>query len=94
MKRAMAYYPGKRDFGSPPAGIVAAKIDPETGELAGPYCPEPRVNYFVSGTEPKEACALHLSPFMDVIPGGAAFNPPVPGHASATGTADRTAPWR
>ncbi len=94
MKRAMAYYPGKRDFGSPPAGIVAAKIDPETGELAGPYCPEPRVNYFISGTEPKEACALHLSPFMDVFPGGAAFNPPAPGRVSATGAADRAAPWR
>lgn len=94
MKRAMAYYPGKRDFGPPPAGIVAAKIDPETGELAGPYCPEPRVDYFISGTQPKEACALHLSPFMDVFPGGAALNPPAPTGVSSTGTADRTVPWR
>src|SRR5262249_56927134 len=68
MKHAMAYYPGKRDFSPAPAGIVAAKVDPETGELAGPYCPNPGTAYFISGSEPKAACALHISPTMNVLP--------------------------
>jgi len=94
MKRAASYYPGKREFGAPPAGIVAAKIDPATGELAGPYCPEPRVDYFISGTEPQEACALHLNPFVEALPGGAGLSEPRPAGVGPAGAADRIIPWR
>jgi penicillin-binding protein 1B len=88
MKQAMAYYPGKRDFSSAPAGIVAAKIDPETGDLAGLYCPNPRTAYFISGSEPKVACALHVSPFTDLFPGSVAVNPPS-AEGITSGNADR-----
>jgi penicillin-binding protein 1B len=90
MKKAMAYYPGRRDFGPPPAGMIAAKIDSETGDLAGPYCPNPRTAYFISGSEPKVACALHTSPFMGVFPGSVAVNPPSP-DGITSGSADRAA---
>jgi penicillin-binding protein 1B len=40
-----------------PAGIVTAEIDPTTGYLAGPDCPERRQEIFISGTEPWTICS-------------------------------------
>lgn len=48
-----------RDGWEPPAGIVAEEIDPETGLLAGEYCPFTRIEYFRPGTQPTEVCDGH-----------------------------------
>ncbi len=42
-----------------PHGIVRREICPESGLLATSYCPEPRVEVFISGTEPLRFCPLH-----------------------------------
>jgi penicillin-binding protein 1B len=42
-----------------PSGIVSADIDSETGELAGPGCYKVRREFFIAGTQPKQACHLH-----------------------------------
>jgi penicillin-binding protein 1B len=39
-------------------GITTARIDSDTGLLAGPYCTKVRMEYFVRGTEPREICDL------------------------------------
>jgi penicillin-binding protein 1A len=44
-----------------PDGIVAEEIDPETGLLAGYYCPTTRVEYFRAGTQPTEVCEGHFN---------------------------------
>jgi penicillin-binding protein 1C len=43
----------------PPAGIIKAKVCPLSGLRAGPHCPGTREEWFVSGTEPAEECAMH-----------------------------------
>jgi penicillin-binding protein 1A len=47
---------------APPAGLVPAVIDAETGLLAGEYCPTTRVEWFRVGTEPTEECDQHDEP--------------------------------
>jgi penicillin-binding protein 2D len=42
-----------------PAGVKAVYIDTDTGYLATPLCKHTRLEYFVSGTEPKEPCPNH-----------------------------------
>ncbi|GGM32866.1 penicillin-binding protein 2D [Paraliobacillus quinghaiensis] len=42
-----------------PSGIIAAYIDPTSGELSTPYCEKSKLMYFVKGTEPTEYCSLH-----------------------------------
>ncbi|MGI5838878.1 MAG: penicillin-binding protein 1A [bacterium] len=42
-----------------PAGIIDVNIDPTTGFLAGPFCPETRTEIFLAGTEPREVCPVH-----------------------------------
>lgn len=46
---------------SPPANVVPAPIDTETGALAADDCPPGNVTveYFLAGTEPLEYCPLH-----------------------------------
>jgi 1A family penicillin-binding protein len=56
------YGGGKPELPTPepwawPEGIVALSVDRETGRLANEYCPYNVVTeYFISGTEPSEAC--------------------------------------
>jgi penicillin-binding protein 1B len=69
MRRVSALRPTNRQFPPPPDGLVAAKIDPGSGELAGPYCPNSRTLYFIAGTEPPIVCQLHPEPFLQVYPG-------------------------
>jgi penicillin-binding protein 1B len=45
-----------------PAGIVRVEVDPESGEMATPGCPERVVEVFAAGTEPT-ACSLHQNVF-------------------------------
>ncbi|MEO0184877.1 MAG: PBP1A family penicillin-binding protein [candidate division WOR-3 bacterium] len=42
-----------------PEGITWCKICPKSGLLANQYCPAPREEPFVKGTEPKEFCDVH-----------------------------------
>jgi penicillin-binding protein 1B len=60
MKRAVALpqYRNTQPF-APPPGVIAESIDPQTGQLAGPSCPQSVNEYFVSGTEPTQMCELH-----------------------------------
>jgi penicillin-binding protein 1B len=60
MKRAVALpqYRNTQSF-TPPPGVIAESIDPQTGQLAGPSCPQTVSEYFVSGTEPTQVCELH-----------------------------------
>jgi penicillin-binding protein 1A len=42
-----------------PEGITWVKICPKSGLLANEYCPTPREEPFIKGTEPKELCDVH-----------------------------------
>jgi 1A family penicillin-binding protein len=42
-----------------PEGVVRANVDPRTGMLAAPDCPEKNLETFLAGTEPVEHCPLH-----------------------------------
>jgi penicillin-binding protein 1B len=57
MKRAHQYreYRDAKPFRAP-SGIVRASIDPDTGLLAGVFCPA-RTEVFISGTQPHAYCA-------------------------------------
>jgi 1A family penicillin-binding protein len=46
----------------PPAGMVPAVIDPESGQLAGPWCPQRATDWFKPGTAPTDTCAMHTAP--------------------------------
>jgi penicillin-binding protein 1B len=43
----------------PPAGVVQDSIDPQSGQLATPSCPQTVQEYFISGSEPTQYCDLH-----------------------------------
>ena len=60
MKRA-AELPQYRQASAfkPPSGVVSVEICPESGQLAGPLCPEARPEVFIRGTEPRIECPLH-----------------------------------
>lgn len=60
MKRAvqLPQYRNTQQF-TPPAGVVEAMIDPQSGQLATPNCTQTREEYFVAGTEPTQYCQLH-----------------------------------
>lgn len=83
MKRAVALptYADARPF-APPAGVVQVAIDPESGQLASPSCPQTTNEYFISGTEPTEYCGqLAGSPsgsWLSHLFGGASHSPAPP----------------
>ncbi len=59
-----------------PDDVTSREIDPESGQLATPYCAVTRREIFVAGTEPSAVCALHAgsgepSPFWRDFPEGA-----------------------
>jgi penicillin-binding protein 1A len=45
-----------------PPGMVSAIVDPESGELAGDWCPTRVRQWFKPGSEPTEECHLHSGP--------------------------------
>ncbi|MGH9481580.1 MAG: transglycosylase domain-containing protein, partial [Terriglobales bacterium] len=51
---------------TPPPGVVGAKIDTASGEVATPLCPPSQVetDYYLQGTEPKQFCHLHPNPMF------------------------------
>lgn len=60
MKRAHHYreYRGVQEFEAPD-GIATVDIDPLSGQLATPNCPNPRPEVFIAGTQPVDLCHLH-----------------------------------
>jgi membrane carboxypeptidase/penicillin-binding protein len=42
-----------------PEDVTDREIDPESGMLATPYCPQAKTELFVTGTEPESVCPLH-----------------------------------
>jgi len=42
-----------------PDDVIERQIDPESGMLATPFCPQTKSEIFVSGTEPTSVCPLH-----------------------------------
>jgi penicillin-binding protein 1B len=60
MKRAttLSVYRNAESF-NPPAGVVQDSIDPQSGQLATPSCPQTVQEYFISGSEPTQYCELH-----------------------------------
>lgn len=60
MKRAVALpmYRNTQAF-DPPPGVLEESIDPRTGQLATPSCPQTENEYFVAGSEPTQYCQLH-----------------------------------
>ncbi|MBV8518727.1 MAG: PBP1A family penicillin-binding protein [Acidobacteria bacterium] len=69
-----------------PEDVTTREIDPESGMLATPYCPQTRSEVFVAGTEPQSVCPLHAgsgepSPFWPeppVLTGERTLPPPPP----------------
>jgi penicillin-binding protein 1B len=43
----------------PPPGVVTVRTCADSGQLAGPYCPNPRADVFIDGTQPVVECRLH-----------------------------------
>jgi hypothetical protein len=39
--------------------VVTREIDPTTGYLTTPYCPQTRSEIFVEGTAPERTCPIH-----------------------------------
>jgi penicillin-binding protein 1B len=53
-----------------PDDVTELEIDPQSGQLATPYCPETRAEVFVEGTQPESVCSFHAgsgepSPYFD-----------------------------
>jgi len=42
-----------------PDDVVERDVDPESGGLATPWCPQTRHEVYVAGTEPTQVCPLH-----------------------------------
>ena len=42
-----------------PDDVISRQIDPDSAQLATPYCPATRSEIFVAGTEPETVCQLH-----------------------------------
>jgi penicillin-binding protein 1B len=92
MKRAISLpvYSNTQEF-EPAPGVIAESIDPQTGQLATPSCPQNEQEYFVAGSEPTLYCELHGgSHFASAQPGswlahlfGRAVNVPPPPPAGA-----------
>ncbi|MEW5918029.1 MAG: PBP1A family penicillin-binding protein [Gemmatimonadota bacterium] len=51
-----------RNAWAAPAGLVSREIDPETGQLAGDWCPHRETEWFKPGTQPVERCREHNEP--------------------------------
>ncbi len=56
-----------------PDDVTQREIDPQSGYLATPYCPDTRTEIYVDGTEPESVCPLHAgsgeqSPFWNESP--------------------------
>jgi penicillin-binding protein 1B len=71
MKRAIRL-PAYRDVQpfAVPEGVERVTIDPETLQLATPYCPVTREEVYIHGTEPTDYCSVHGGRIADDAPPG------------------------
>ena len=80
MRKALAAKPAV-DFRKPDT-VVSVTIDPATGYLATPDCPEKREEFYIPGTEPTERCPKHggdtLKPLSPLQPPEADVGQPAP----------------
>src|SRR5580700_4569046 len=93
MKRAVALpaFSNTLEF-EPAPGVVAESIDPQTGQLATPSCPQTEQEYFVAGSEPTQYCELHGGGHFAAAPSGSWLahlfgrpaNPPPPPAGAVT----------
>jgi penicillin-binding protein 1B len=83
MKKAVALpaYRNAKPFGAP-EGVTGVVLDPQSVEVATPYCPTTFEEVFIMGTEPRQFCQLHGGGEMAAAPPG---QPIVPGTAVAAG---------
>ncbi|MGQ0640839.1 MAG: penicillin-binding protein 1A [Gemmatimonadaceae bacterium] len=51
-----------RNAWAAPTGLMSREIDPETGQLAGEWCPTRETEWFKPGTQPVERCREHNEP--------------------------------
>jgi penicillin-binding protein 1A len=51
-----------RNAWAAPQGLMSRDIDPETGKLAGEWCPNRETEWFKPGTQPVELCREHNEP--------------------------------
>jgi len=79
MKRATKFgaYRNAKEFAIP-AGVSQVRICPQSGKLAGQYCPNPRGEYFVEGSEPGETCDMHDFPLPPDLNENQAVQPVIP----------------
>lgn len=70
MKAALKFRPdlGGTEFEKPADGLLELSIDAESGGLATPNCVSHRMEFFISGSEPKDPCAIHDSSFVEPNP--------------------------
>jgi 1A family penicillin-binding protein len=76
--------PDQQDNSPPPTTIVTKRVCPESGMLAGPYCPDPREISYDTATgnyPPDQVCTIHRKP--------AAERPKPPGRQGNTETPRR-----
>jgi len=66
MRSALASRPVV-DFPKPET-VVAVSIDPATGYLAAPDCPEKRDEFYLAGTQPTEYCPQHGGAVLPQVP--------------------------
>lgn len=83
MEQAARY----REYGDagpfvPPAGVVKVAINPASGKLAGPYCPDSETDYFIEGTQPAATCP-EPQPQHEFFPAEADRAVPAPGQEAA-----------
>jgi penicillin-binding protein 1B len=54
----------------PPPGVVKVAFDPESGDLAGPLCPQGVPSFFIDGTQPKSECTPQQVELVPTADGG------------------------
>src|SRR3954470_4229854 len=69
---------GSTDGWPVPPGMMMRVIDPETGMLAGQWCPEKKREFFKLGTEPTEICNVHYGEPVQDSPWPDTLDPRIP----------------
>jgi penicillin-binding protein 1B len=79
----------------PPPGIVTVRTCADSGQLAGPYCPNPRADVFIDGTQPVVECRLHGGESLhlaDRVEDTESTVPPAASHPATVPASNRPAP--
>jgi penicillin-binding protein 1B len=71
-----------------PDSVVERQIDPATGMLASPWCPDTRLEVYVQGTEPKSTCNIHSGGYAPYLPPSFRREAPAEDRPAATAEAE------